>query len=302
MAPSCFSIHIWLTLVLLGKGAWGATFTVINKCDFTVWPGILSNAGSSGLESTGFELQSGGTRSFHTPPNWSGRFWGRTGCNFDPKTQQGSCTTADCGSDQVQCNGGGATPPATLAEFTIGSGSGTQDFYDVSLVDGFNLPILVDPSGGSGICGSTGCVADLNQHCPNELRVADSGACRSACQVFGSSEYCCRGAYASPATCKPSVYSQIFKSVCPKSYSYAYDDATSTFTCTGADYTITFCPSTTRIRVTSLVQLCGYFKLGTMSFGLAKLWDLIPNILSGTETLPLLADVKQTWLCSKAHG
>ncbi|KHN39422.1 Pathogenesis-related protein 5 [Glycine soja] len=52
--------------------------------------------------------------------------------------------------------------------------------------------------------------------------------------------------YASPATCKPSVYSQIFKSACPKSYSYAYDNATSTFTCTGADYTITFYPSATR--------------------------------------------------------
>ncbi|MFS8016602.1 putative Thaumatin family [Helianthus anomalus] len=30
---------------------------------------------------------------------------------------------------------------------------------------------------------------------------------------------------------------------CPRSYSYAYDDATSTFTCTAADYIITFCPS-----------------------------------------------------------
>ncbi|KAK9941612.1 hypothetical protein M0R45_007314 [Rubus argutus] len=35
----------------------------------------------------------------------------------------------------------------------------------------------------------------------------------------------------------------MFKAACPKSYSYAYDDATSTFTCTGADYTVTFCPS-----------------------------------------------------------
>ncbi|KAH0973543.1 hypothetical protein GBA52_025699 [Prunus armeniaca] len=39
------------------------------------------------------------------------------------------------------------------------------------------------------------------------------------------------------------MYSQLFKSACPKSYSYAYDDASSTFTCTGADYTITFCAS-----------------------------------------------------------
>ncbi|MCI07889.1 thaumatin-like protein 1-like, partial [Trifolium medium] len=30
---------------------------------------------------------------------------------------------------------------------------------------------------------------------------------------------------------------------CPKAYSYAYDDASSTFTCSGADYSITFCPT-----------------------------------------------------------
>ena len=106
--------------------------------------------------------------------------------------------------------------------------------------------MMVDAGGGSGACGSTGCIADLNQQCPNELRVGNRVGCKSACEAFQSPEYCCSGAYASPATCKPSVYSQMFKSACPKSYSYAYDDATSTFTCTGAYYTITFCPSTTR--------------------------------------------------------
>ncbi|KAG5123886.1 hypothetical protein JHK82_030623 [Glycine max] len=35
----------------------------------------------------------------------------------------------------------------------------------------------------------------------------------------------------------------MFKAACPRSYSYAYDDATSTFTCSGVDYTVTFCPS-----------------------------------------------------------
>ena len=53
----------------------------------------------------------------------------------------------------------------------------------------------------------------------------------------------CSGAYASPATCKPSSYSQFFKSACPRAYSYTYDDGTSTFTCDSADSTITFCPA-----------------------------------------------------------
>ncbi|KAJ8772811.1 hypothetical protein K2173_027988 [Erythroxylum novogranatense] len=235
----------WLSLVLIflttSKGVSGATFTVTNKCGYTVWPGILSNAGSSPLESTGFELPSGGSRSFQAPPNWSGRFWGRTGCTFDPSTGQGSCSTGDCSTNQLECKGQNANPPATLAEFTVQSGG--QDFYDVSLVDGYNLPMIVEPNGGSGSCMMTGCAADLNQQCPAELKVGSGDACKSACEAFGNPEYCCSGAYASPDTCKPSTYSEMFKAACPKSYSYAYDDATSTFTCSGADYFITFCPS-----------------------------------------------------------
>ncbi|PON53447.1 Thaumatin [Parasponia andersonii] len=235
-----FSSYLILLLLMVSRGVSGATFTFINKCDYTVWPGTLSSAGSPKLDSTGFELQKGTPRSFQAPTGWSGRFWGRTGCSFDG-SDRGSCATGDCGSGQMECNGAGATPPATLAEFTLGSGS--QDFYDVSLVDGYNLPMVVEGSGGSSTCASTGCVTDLNRRCPTELRVDGGGACRSACEAFGSDEYCCSGAYNTPSACKPSLYSQIFKSACPKSYSYAYDDATSTFTCSGADYTITFCPT-----------------------------------------------------------
>ncbi|KAK1362297.1 thaumatin-like protein 1b [Heracleum sosnowskyi] len=238
-------LYIIIFIFNLSNVVSAATFTLINKCNYVVWPGILANAGTTKLDSTGFQLTPGGSRTFQAPPGWSGRFWGRTDCTFDANTGQGSCKTGDCGSNQVECNGAGANPPATLAEFTIGSDSGpsTQDFYDVSLVDGYNLPMIIEASGGSGACGSTGCITDLNRMCPTELRDGDGQACKSACEAFGSPEYCCSGAYGSPDTCKPSVYSQMFKSACPRSYSYAYDDATSTFTCTGADYIITFCPS-----------------------------------------------------------
>ncbi|KAM5546778.1 thaumatin-like protein 1 [Rosa sericea] len=237
-----FSYYLSLIFLIITKGVSGATFTFVNKCDFTVWPGILASAGSPKLDSTGFELTKGGSRTFQAPTGWSGRFWARTRCSFDA-SGLGSCATADCGSG-LECNGAGAAPPATLAEFTLGSGSGgTLDFYDVSLVDGYNLPMIVEGSGGSGTCATTGCASDLNRSCPNELKVVDGDACKSACDAFGTPEYCCKGAYASPDTCKPSMYSQVFKSACPKSYSYAYDDASSTFTCTGADYTITFCAS-----------------------------------------------------------
>lgn len=241
MDPLYYIILSLSLLHFLHTGVNGATFTFVNKCDNTVWPGILANAGTPKLATTGFELPTGTSQSLQAPTGWSGRFWGRTGCNFGG-SGLGYCATGDCGSGAVECNGAGAEPPATLAEFTLGTGS--QDFYDVSLVDGYNLPMLVEVSGGSGLCATTGCVVDLNQVCPSELKAGNGNACKSACEAFGSPEYCCSGAYGSPTTCQPTVYSQMFKAACPRSYSYAYDDASSTFTCSGADYTITFCPST----------------------------------------------------------
>ncbi|KAK4771539.1 hypothetical protein SAY87_032071 [Trapa incisa] len=248
-ALTLFPLPIFLTIsLLLLQGVQSTTFTFVNKCEYTVWPGILSNAGVPPLSTTGFVLQNGETKTLTAPASWGGRFWGRTYCTEDSSTGKFSCLTGDCGSGQIDCSGSGAIPPATLAEFTL-DGAGGLDFFDVSLVDGYNLPMLVAPVGGSGQnCTSTGCVADLNTACPTELRVASSDgsdalACKSACEAFQQPEYCCSGAYNTPQTCKPSSYSELFKSACPRAYSYAYDDSTSTFTCADADYTITFCPS-----------------------------------------------------------
>ncbi|KAE8650002.1 pathogenesis-related thaumatin-like protein 3.5 [Cucumis sativus] len=231
------------------SGVNSSTFTILNQCDYTVWPGVLSGAGTSQLSTTGFVLEKGQSNAITMPPGWSGRIWGRTYCSQDA-TGRFSCATADCGSGIVECNGAGATPPATLAEFTLNGASGL-DFYDVSLVDGYNVPMLITPQDGTGggNCTTIGCATDLNNECPAELRVvaSDGGgrsvACKSACEAFGEAQYCCSGEYGNPNTCRPSSYSQFFKSACPQAYSYAYDDGTSTFTCTAANYLITFCPS-----------------------------------------------------------
>lgn len=240
-----------LTLYIQLLPGYATTFTITNNCDYTVWPGILSNAGISPLPTTGFSLQKGESKSINPPSNWAGRFWGRTFCSTDDKTGKFFCLTGDCGSGKMDCSGSGAAPPATLAEFTL-SGSDGLDFYDVSLVDGYNLAMLVAPRGGSGPnCSFTGCVSDLNIQCPSELKVMSEGeanpvACKSACDAFNTPQYCCSGAYGSPDTCKPTSYSAAFKKACPRAYSYAYDDKSSTFTCGGSpDYTITFCPSPT---------------------------------------------------------
>ncbi|XP_058098890.1 pathogenesis-related thaumatin-like protein 3.5 isoform X2 [Magnolia sinica] len=230
---------------LLFSGVLSASFTLNNNCAYTVWPGVLSNGGSTPLSQTGFALQKGESKTLSAPTTWSGRFWARTHCTVEPSGKF-SCGTGDCGSGKLEC-AGGAAPPATLAEFTLNGSSGL-DFYDVSLVDGYNLPVLVVPQGGTGSCRTTGCVVELNGPCPSELRVLGPGgngsvACRSACEAFGTPQYCCREEYGNPNTCKPSSYSLFFKQACPRAYSYAYDDRTSTFTCASADYVITFCPS-----------------------------------------------------------
>ncbi|KAL9393920.1 hypothetical protein Peur_013205 [Populus x canadensis] len=246
--PQPYISLFFFGFLLIVSGGYSSTFTIINKCNYQVWPGMLSNAGTPQLPTTGFVLQPGESNSISFPESWSGRLWGRTLCTQDSTAGKFSCLTGDCGSSTLECSGGGAAPPATLAEFTLNGADGL-DFYDVSLVDGYNLPMLITPqSGTGGNCTATGCVVDLNNACPNELKVIDSGngenlACRSACDAFGDPEYCCSGAYATPDACKPSSYSQFFKNACPRAYSYAYDDGTSTFTCAGADYVITFCPA-----------------------------------------------------------
>uniref|UniRef100_A0A0E0LX23 Thaumatin-like protein n=1 Tax=Oryza punctata TaxID=4537 RepID=A0A0E0LX23_ORYPU len=250
--PSLVSVVVLFVSV---RDAASKSFAITNNCEYTVWPGILSSAGSAGMDSTGFVLAPGQSRTMSVPTGWSGRFWGRTLCSTDDAGKF-TCVTGDCGSGRQECAGGGAAPPATLAEFTM-DGSGGMDFYDVSLVDGYNLPILVAPQGAAagGNCAPTGCMVDLNGACPAELRVAPASAsagvaCKSACEAFGSAQYCCSGEYGNPNTCRPSEYSQFFKNACPRAYSYAYDDATSTFTCAGGDtaYAITFCPSTTSVK------------------------------------------------------
>ncbi|MFS8006825.1 putative Thaumatin family [Helianthus anomalus] len=103
-------------------------------------------------------------------------------------------------------------------------------------------------------------MVDLKVACPSELNVTSSDgeavACKSACVAFGRKEDCYRGEYGSRDACKPSFYSQVFKTACPRASSYTYDDETSTFACTGADYQIIFCPTSTTKYIVSLIKTC----------------------------------------------
>lgn len=157
-----FSYCFLLILFIILSSSSSNIFTITNNCPYTIWPGTLSGSGSPPLPTTGFQLNSGQSVKITSVPGWSGRIWGRTGCDFDD-TGIGKCLTGDCGG-RLECDGNGAAPPTSLFEITFGQGN-TQDFYDVSMVDGYNLPILVVPRGvyGGGACNATGCVSDLNR-------------------------------------------------------------------------------------------------------------------------------------------
>lgn len=231
------------------------TFTVANNCSYTVWPAIYT--GSSGAapdQPTGWEAQPHTSVSFSVPNDWdSGRIWGRLACDFSNSSTGQTCLSGSC-SGGLKCTAPGNTP-ASLAEWTLSAGS--SDFYDVSLVDGFNVPLAITNNVG---CSVASCPVDLDAICPKSLQgpTNSSGTvlgCMSACDANLSgnpsdSPNCCSGSHGTAATCPSSGvdYYSFFKGNCPDAYAYAYDESSGSalWTCDAsknADYTLTFCPA-----------------------------------------------------------
>ena len=228
--------------------------TFVNRMSQTIWVAAAPSA-TSPLSATGWVLPAGQSVTIAAPNNLNTRFWGRTGCVFS-SAGVGHCQTGDCGG-LFQCKGWG-TIPATLAEVNFDAWDGL-DFYDVSMVDGSNLPMWINigkSSGGtvdrisSNGCVAAGCTKAVN--CPSALAVTSGTtvvACESSCAKLGGAQYCCTGQYSARPDCNPATwpidYAAVFKDAEPYAYSYADDDATSVFTCSGVcDYRITFGLST----------------------------------------------------------
>ncbi|CBI19642.3 unnamed protein product, partial [Vitis vinifera] len=81
-------------LCLLVSTVSATVFTLENHCSYTIWPGTLSGNGAAILGNGGFVLPPGASIQLQAPFGWSGRFWARTGCNFD-SAGKGTCTTGD---------------------------------------------------------------------------------------------------------------------------------------------------------------------------------------------------------------
>ncbi|KAI4320446.1 hypothetical protein MLD38_033926 [Melastoma candidum] len=221
------------------------TFYLHNKCPFPLWPATAPNTGHPVVADGGFYLPSNTTRRVSTPADWNGRIWARTGCVFGSNGKQ-ACETGDC-EGRLACNGLIGMPPVTLVEVSLQADKGKASFYDVSLVDGYNLPVTVTTKPSSQKCTVTGCSEDLNSLCPDELQVHNKKgevvACKSACLSFNADNFCCRNDFGTPDKCRPSVYSKIFKDACPGYYSYAYDSPPPLRSCASKEFMITFCPA-----------------------------------------------------------
>lgn len=230
-------------------GAHEVTFYIHNKCTFPIWPATAPNNGQPIIAEGGFYLPPGQTRRVIAPWSWSGRIWARTGCNF-ATDQTGNwkpaCETGDC-DGRLACNGLIGTPPATLVQVALQGDKGKPNFYDVSLVDGYNIPVSVTSRVINPKCVIQGCLEDLKRVCPAELAVVNREgevvACKSACFAFDNDMFCCRNQFGSADRCKPNVYSKIFKQACPCYYSYAFDSPPPLVSCSSSEYVVTFCPS-----------------------------------------------------------
>ncbi|KAJ7741782.1 thaumatin-like protein [Mycena maculata] len=233
------------------------TITVSNACPFTVWPALFTSSGGRPSQATGWSAPSHTKHSFNVPGDWDGRVWGRRNCDFSKNPGANSCLDGGCnGGLECDTKTGTGVPPATLAEFKF-KGAGNKDYYDVSLVDGYNLPMRIDNNVG---CGIPSCPVDLGPNCPGEQKgpFDKSGfpvGCKSACTVdalngrAANSPNCCSGSHNTPATCPASGVTNYhyFKDNCPNAYAFAYDEPSGTalWSCPSdknAAYTITFCP------------------------------------------------------------
>ncbi|CAD5228518.1 unnamed protein product [Bursaphelenchus okinawaensis] len=153
-----------------------------------------------------------------------------------------------------------------------------QDFYDISYVDGSNIPVIIEPVQGTfaqiktsddHYCAQAGaCSQDLKNVVIDDLKVKIDDrvvGTLSACLKTQDPKYCCTEDHNTPETCPasdfpPEYYSDL-KAVCPTAYMYAYDDQSSTFACQGngkpsPDYTVTFCPGGEADVTITLVNKC----------------------------------------------
>lgn len=180
-AAVAFNLGLLASLLTTAASAQGPrTLTFTNQCSQTVW--IQAAGGNTGQPngqpcgaqnpcptnqgcgltssppscfwqlptpaSGTFELRAGETTTVTIPApssgtqQWSGVVFASTGCD----RQGRNCQTGACLGGQQNCFSEGPSGPATRLEFTLYTNA--ADIYDISLVNGFNVPAEIAPTPG----------------------------------------------------------------------------------------------------------------------------------------------------------
>ena len=215
--------------------------TIKNNCSYTVYPGIYPASYSNG----GWQMNPGASVTFSLSDPWTGRIWGRIGCDG---SSPAICETGQCGGTGLQCAGTTGVKGTSLVELNLDyQPSYTTDDYDVSYVDGMDNPIGLTLSNSSCVQPST--CSSIVSSCPSGL--GNGPDCMSPCTAYNTDEFCCTGGDNTPATCLESTwpsndqaYVNDIHNACPNDYAWPYDDGIGNHTCpTGTSYTMTFCPN-----------------------------------------------------------
>jgi hypothetical protein len=173
-----------------------ARLRVVNRCARTIWIAHSSNLTTD----QDLALATGAFHDYDIPAAGlaSVRFWPKLGCDASGH----ACAVGDNGEGGgAPCGPHGCEPPfdskfeATFAATT----SADATWYDLSLVDGYTLPLAVKPIGpgvGTGSCVASDCSTLTLDACPAQdqdgldLRVADPAdpsktiACLSPCKAW----------------------------------------------------------------------------------------------------------------------
>lgn len=172
-----------------------------------------------GTKTPQWQIAAGKSATVCMPQGWGGRFWGRTGCTLSGSSL--TCQTGQCGTGAaavLECTDLADGISQTAAGVTLFEGtwdSNQTDFWDVSLVNGYNVGMAVTACGSSSssclfagqkvTATGVGCTSDLNASCPSLLSI--QGQCNCATNAdCPSGETCgtnnlCSGATSCTVAC-----------------------------------------------------------------------------------------------------
>ncbi|CAD6255594.1 unnamed protein product [Miscanthus lutarioriparius] len=171
--------------------------TLHNLCPYPVWPLVTPNAGVPSIPTDADGEPAGrldgngeGLATLAFPPGaWLGRVVARTGCAGGDDDDEVDAYGNTVPPAPFRCATGDA-PPVTVAQVSVG-GPGGAAAYSVSLVDGFNVAVVVTPHGmpppegarRGRRCPTLGCAVDLAAECPVAARAPGGGCGAGATQA-----------------------------------------------------------------------------------------------------------------------